>query len=414
MKKISLLLTLTVSFGINAQISTYNTTNSGINSSAMGNGTTASGNNSAAMGYFTIASGNKTTTMGANSTASDYASLVIGQYNSAGSTVTISDTDFSTENTAFVIGNGADNDNRSDALVVKFNGETTLAGSMTATSFIGDGSQLTNLPLLFSYNSNQAGGIEVANYTTASGSRAFAVGNDNLASGSYSTAMGRGTTASGSKSTAMGQNTIASGDTSTAMGYLTTASGRRSTAMGEETIASGSYSTAMGAYTTAEDFLTVALGVHNKSGETPNPNEFSFQNTAFVIGNGGFANDGSYIGTPESYSNAFEVLFDGTTTIAGDLNVNSDARLKANIVSLGATLSKLLQIDGKSYTMKKDESEKQKIGVLAQDIEKVFPELVSESNGIKSVNYQGLVPVLINALKEQEERIKRLEELLLD
>ena len=36
---------------------------------------------------------------------------------------------------------------------------------MTATSFIGDGSQLTNLPLLFSYNSNQAGGIEVANYT---------------------------------------------------------------------------------------------------------------------------------------------------------------------------------------------------------------------------------------------------------
>ena len=64
--------------------------------------------------------------------------------------------------------------------------------------------------------------------------------------------------------------------------------------------------------------------------------------------------------------------------------------------------------------MKKDESEKQKIGLLAQDIEKVFPELVSESNGVKSVNYQGLVPVLINALKEQEERIKRLEELLLD
>ena len=38
--------------------------------------------------------------------------------------------------------------------------------------------------------------------------------------------------------------------------------------------------------------------------------------------------------------------------------------------------------------------------LLAQDIEKVFPELVSESNGIKSVNYQGLVPVLINGLKK--------------
>jgi hypothetical protein len=56
--------------------------------------------------------------------------------------------------------------------------------------------------------------------------------------------------------------------------------------------------------------------------------------------------------------------------------------------------------------MKKDENKKQKIGVLAQDIEKVFPELVSESNGVKSVNYQGLVPVLINALKEQDSKMK--------
>ena len=60
--------------------------------------------------------------------------------------------------------------------------------------------------------------------------------------------------------------------------------------------------------------------------------------------------------------------------------------------------------------MKKDESEKQKIGLLAQDIEKVFPELVSESHGVKSVNYQGLVPVLINALKEQQSEIEILKQ----
>jgi hypothetical protein len=60
--------------------------------------------------------------------------------------------------------------------------------------------------------------------------------------------------------------------------------------------------------------------------------------------------------------------------------------------------------------MKKDN--KQKIGVLAQDIEKVFPELVSETNGIKSVNYLGLVPVLINALKEQDSKMKEQEQRL--
>ena len=87
--------------------------------------------------------------------------------------------------------------------------------------------------------------------------------------------------------------------------------------------------------------------------------------------------------------------------------ISSDARLKSNIVSLGSTLSKLLQIDGKSYEMKG----KQKIGVLAQEIQEVFPELVSEDdNEMLAVNYQGLVPVLINALKEQQGEINRLKD----
>ena len=66
----------------------------------------------------------------------------------------------------------------------------------------------------------------------------------------------------------------------------------------------------------------------------------------------------------------------------------------------------------KNNFIKRDESQKENIGVLAQDIEKVFPELVSESNGIKSVNYQGLVPVLINALKEQDVLMKEQQRIL--
>ena len=57
--------------------------------------------------------------------------------------------------------------------------------------------------------------------------------------------------------------------------------------------------------------------------------------------------------------------------------------------------------------MKKDANHKKKIGLLAQDIEKVFPELVTETNDIKSVNYQGLVPVLINAMKEQDLKLTK-------
>ena len=162
--------------------------------------------------------------------------------------------------------------------------------------------------------------------------------------------------------------------------------------------ATGTSSVAMGYSTTASDYASLVIGQFNSSGSSAtSASSFSTSAPAFVIGNG---TDSS------NKSDAFKVMFDGTTTIAGDLTINSDERLKANITSLGGTLAKLLKIDGKSYTMKKDQSEKQKIGLLAQDIQKVFPELVLESQGIKSVNYQGLVPVIINALKEQDRKMK--------
>lgn len=372
----------------------HGATTSAESSVALGYNVTASEVAATAMGYNTTASGGSSVAMGHYTKSSDYNSLVIGRYNLLGSTVTNSATDFSAENTAFVIGNGTNSDNRSDALTVLFDGTTTIAGNVTAPAFIGDGSQLTNLSVSspFSFNDTSGNGIQ-SNTNTASGAN------------------------------------------STAMGYATTAS----------------------------DYASVVIGQYNSSGSSAtSANSFSTSAPAFVIGNGADTNN---------KSDALTVLFDGTTTIAGDLNVNSDKkvffgnqsfiegafegtvlilntnnnilfrpggtttvnfepngdaifngdvkvtsdkRLKANIVSLGATLSKLLQIDGKSYIMKKDESEKQKIGLLAQDIEKVFPELVSESNGIKSVNYQGLVPVLINALKEQQSEIDELKSMVLE
>ena len=223
------------------------------------------------------------------------------------------------------------------------------------------------------------------------------------ATGGTAVAMGASTTASGFISTAMGNITIASGLVSTAMGYDTTASGYISTAMGFYTTASGDTSTAMGFYTTASDYGSVVIGQYNSSGSsvTNSATSFSTSNTAFVIGNGADSSN---------KSDAFKVMFNGDATVSNDLTVSgdvvvsSDARLKSNIVSLGSTLSRLLLIDGKSYEMKG----KQKIGVLAQDIKEVFPELVTEdSNEMLAVNYQGLVPVLINALKEQESKFEK-------
>ena len=419
------------------------TTASGYDSTAMGNGTEASGEVSTAMGQSTEASGDYSTAMGYSTKASDYGSLVIGRYNSSGSKVTNSATAFSTANTAFVIGNGLGTDvGASDAFKVMFNGDTYVSSSLylggteitsTATELnLLTGATSLGTGILSPVTENSNTGVRLstavaANHgdigsnavdlsysnsasTTrgATGDYSTAMGYETTASGDYSTAMGAGTTASGVISTAMGGGTTASETYSTAMGAGTTASGNASTAMGDGTIASGVISTAMGYSTKASDYGSLVIGQFNSSGSTVTNSAtvFNAANTAFVIGNGV---DGS------NTSDAFKVLFNGDATVGNDLTVsgdvviNSDMRLKANILSLGSTLYKLLQIDGKTYTMKRDATKKQKIGLLAQDIEKVFPELVVENKGIKSVNYQGLVPVLINALKEQQSEIDALK-----
>jgi len=290
-------------------------------------------------------------------------------------------------------------------------GRETLASGVTSTA-MGYQTSATNTASTAMGNSSTASGVTstaIGNNSTASGETSIAMGFETEATHSASIAMGYQTSSTEGASTAMGFKTTASGFGSTSIGYETIASGNSSTAIGWLTTASGKASIALGKSTIASDFGSLVIGQYNLSGSTvtnsalqPNP-----ANTAFVIGNGTASN---------AKSDAFKVMVNGNATVgndltvSGDIVVSSDARLKANIVSLGATLSKLLLIDGKSYTMKKDG--KQKIGVLAQDIQKVFPELVTtDDKDMLAVNYQGLVPVLINALKEQQSEIDELKEM---
>ena len=81
------------------------------------------------------------------------------------------------------------------------------------------------------------------------------------------------------------------------------------------------------------------------------------------------------------------------------VNSSSDENLKKDITSVGSALDKVKKLRGVDYTWK-DTNEKGK-GVIAQELQEVFPELVSEEpNGYLSVNYNGLIAVLIEAIKE--------------
>ncbi len=106
-------------------------------------------------------------------------------------------------------------------------------------------------------------------------------------------------------------------------------------------------------------------------------------------------------------NNAPDVALDVTGDIeySGTITDVSDRRLKENITSLGAkdVLTRLSKIDTYSFTMKDDEKSRTEFGVMAQELEKIFPELVHTANddiGTKSVNYVGLIAPMIEATKE--------------
>jgi hypothetical protein len=98
----------------------------------------------------------------------------------------------------------------------------------------------------------------------------------------------------------------------------------------------------------------------------------------------------------------------------------SDERLKQNIVALTDATNVLMKVYPKSYFYREDIikkygfSEKKQFGIVAQDLEKVLPELVTSKNlgqgdFYKTVDYNSLIPILIQALKEQKLRIDELE-----
>ena len=118
--------------------------------------------------------------------------------------------------------------------------------------------------------------------------------------------------------------------------------------------------------------------------------------------------DGSTIGHSDDLD--LLTLSDGQLVVAGDVTLTSDIKTKDNIEGLEPVLSRVIELEAKKYTMVSDDNSKRKIGLLAQDVQKLFPELVyTNKDGVLSLNYQAIIPVLIKALKEQQKSFERLE-----
>jgi hypothetical protein len=102
----------------------------------------------------------------------------------------------------------------------------------------------------------------------------------------------------------------------------------------------------------------------------------------------------------------------GILTVNGT-NYPSDARYKKQVTRLQHPVEKILAISGVEYFMRVNEfpskhfDDKLQVGLIAQEVEKVLPQAVqTNSDGYKSVDYARVVPLLVEAVKEQQKQIE--------
>lgn len=109
--------------------------------------------------------------------------------------------------------------------------------------------------------------------------------------------------------------------------------------------------------------------------------------------------------------NVLSLRGDGSATLRGTLTQLSDERLKQNIRRIENPLQQLLQLNGYHYEWIDTRMDRtMQSGVIAQEVKALFPYLVKEDEkGMLSVNYTGLIPLLIVAIKSQQQQIDELK-----
>ncbi len=129
----------------------------------------------------------------------------------------------------------------------------------------------------------------------------------------------------------------------------------------------------------------------------------------FIVGNGT---------NTTNRSNAFYVTTEGKA-YANSFELTSDSRLKNNVTNIGSALENIVKLRGVTFnwdlTKQPSADKKLQYGFIAQEVEKVFPELVTtDSKGFKTLNYIGVIPVLTEAVKELKQENDELKSTIQD
>ncbi|MEQ3796366.1 tail fiber domain-containing protein [Flavobacteriaceae bacterium MJ-SS4] len=389
----------------------YKTEATGDYATAIGNNTKANGSNSIAMGNETIASGFSSTALGFQTTADDQFSTVVGRLNDPSTSSNIlfqvgngnsssPSNAFSVNHEGIVLAPSFELNKITDlkALVTKEYVDTNSSGLKAIDESNGIGWRLS------ARNSDYYGNIgkNAVDFSYSSsgstskgalGNSSFAAGTRTEATGAYSFAVGSQTKASGAASTSIGRNSKAEGNASLAAGDNTSAIGTGSVALGEDNVANATNSLVIGKGNITSAPNGLVIGKYN--------NPSSAEDMILQIGNGT---------SDTNRKDIFWLRNNGSARLAGSIHQESDFRLKTGITPLKYGLNSILNLQPKSYYWINDPNKvKKSIGLIAQEVQPIIDELVlveKDKDKTLSINYIGLIPILIKAIQEQQEIIE--------
>ena len=310
-----------------------------------------------------------------------------------------------------------------------FIGDSKGTASVNDTFFVGRGAGSNATNASFSIFLGQGSGQNATSATGSSFIGRSAGSNATNASNSSFIGLNAGLNATGaSSSNFMGRNAGSSASAASEATFIGNNAGRDAT--------NAAYSTFLGTGAgfgaiNARNSIIIGAGAGQDSVLNNTGNSLDY---SIIIGNAatadGFSNSialGAY--ATNTASNQFMI---GSTTRTIDTTIwkgsasttctlttgtgmacSSDERLKTNIIGLTTdTLDKLLNVKTVTYNWLQNPTSKTQIGFLAQDLEQYFPELVAtDSNGMKSVYYSQMTPILVEAIREMNLKIITLNDM---
>jgi hypothetical protein len=202
-------------------------------------------------------------------------------------------------------------------------------------------------------------------------------------------------------------STIAGGSENTIHAAYATISGGKSNTIedsaqgaaipgGQDNIAMGEYSFAAGYQATAENTGSFVWSDSSGGAIDDRPDQFLVQASGGIIFQNGRVGIGTY--SPGAHLQVGRPG-DGSQALANAWNTLSDKKLKKDIKDIEHALDIILQLRGVSYRWRK--TDKKDYGFIAQELEKVLPELVyTDENGYKSISYAKITAILTEALRE--------------